>query len=82
MKAIIIRYPNSSYEMITEDGYFYTSDFEDDIEEIENSNYKTVTLKLPAEISPKILANLSISGNESFNEAFAFVWQFAANQHC
>ena len=45
MKAIIIRYPNSSYEMITEDGYFYTSDFDDDIEKIENSGYETVTLK-------------------------------------
>ena len=77
MKAIIIRYPNFSCEMVTEDGHFYTSDFDDDIEKIENSSYETVTLKLPTSIDPKILANLTISGNEAFNEAFKMAWDFA-----
>lgn len=77
MKAIIIRYPNFSCEMVTEDGDFYTSDFDDDITEIENSSYETVTLKLPALISPIILSNLAVSGNEAFDEAFKMTWEFA-----
>ena len=82
MKAIIIKYPDCSYEMVTEDGYFYTSDFDDDITEIENSNYETVTLKLPTSIDPKILANLTISGNEAFKMAWDFATTYSSLKSC